>query len=87
MEIEGTEPHYHIIVDRIGNLDQMSIQIEVSSEIFSDEVKVLEKMKKRIKDEIQSNLGISVNVILVEPKTIERSMGKAKRVTDKRMIN
>lgn len=87
MEIKGTEPHYHIIVDRVGNLDQMSIQIEVSSEIFSDEVKVLEKMEKRIKDEIQSNLGINVNVILVEPKTIERSMGKAKRVTDKRMIN
>jgi phenylacetate-CoA ligase len=86
MEIEGTEPHYQIVVDRKDSLDVMEVWVEVSDKIFSDEIKKLEVIEKRIKEEIQSQLGISVEVKLVEPKTIERSMGKAKRVIDKRKI-
>lgn len=86
LEIEGVEPHYLVIVDRVENLDLITVQVEVSQKIFSDEIKRLEELEGRIKEEIRSNLGISVNVKLVEPKTIERSMGKAKRVIDNRKL-
>jgi len=86
MSIEGVEPHYLIIVDRVGALDMLEIQVEVSEDIFSDEVKVLEKLGKRIEREIKDLLGVSCKVKLVEPKTIQRSEGKAKRVIDNRKI-
>lgn len=86
MSIEGVEPHYQIIVDREGALDIMEVQVEVSEEIFSDEVKVLERLNKRIEREIKDLLGISCKIKLVEPKTIQRSEGKAKRVIDNRKI-
>lgn len=86
MEVEGTEPHYQLILSREESLDVVEIQVEVSEKIFSDEIKKLEVISNKIKDEIRSSLGISVRVKLVEPKTIERSMGKAKRVIDKREI-
>jgi phenylacetate-CoA ligase len=86
MSIEGVEPHYQIIVDREGSLDVMEVQVEVSEEIFSDEVKVLERLGKRIEREIKDLLGISSKIKLVEPKTIQRSEGKAKRVIDNRKI-
>jgi phenylacetate-CoA ligase len=84
MSIEGTEPHYLIIVDRVGHLDEIEVQVEVRQEIFSDEVRRLEDLQRNIAKEINSTLGLSAKVKLVEPKTIERSMGKAKRVIDKR---
>ncbi len=87
MEIKGTEPHYQIIIDRVGNLDQMKVQVEVSSEIFNDEARGLEQLENNIKNEIKSNLGVAASVTLVEPKKIERSLGKAKRVIDKRKLN
>jgi phenylacetate-CoA ligase len=86
MSIEGVEPHYQIIVDRQASLDIMEVQVEVSEEIFSDEVKVLEKLSKRIEREIKDLLGVSCKVKLVEPKTIQRSEGKAKRVIDNRKL-
>jgi len=86
MSIEGVEPHYQIIVDREGSLDVVEVQVEVSENIFSDEVKVLEKLGKKIEREIKDLLGISCKVKLVEPKTIQRSEGKAKRVIDNRKI-
>jgi len=86
LEIEGVEPHYLVIIDRVENLDQLTVQVEVSEEIFSDEIRKLEDLGRRIKEEIRSNLGIGVKVKLVEPKTIERSMGKAKRVIDNRKV-
>ncbi len=86
MSIEGVEPHYQIIVDRQGALDIMEVQVEVSEEIFSDEIKVLEKLQKRIERELKETLQVSCQVKLVEPKTIQRSEGKAKRVIDKRKI-
>lgn len=86
MGVEGVEPHYQIIVDREGSLDKMEVQVEVSDEIFSDEVKQLEKMSKQIEREIKDLLGVSCKVKLVEPKTIQRSEGKAKRVIDNRKL-
>jgi phenylacetate-CoA ligase len=84
--IEGVEPHYQIIVNREGSLDTMEVQVEVSEKIFSDEIKNLENLSKRIQAEIKDLIGSSCKVTLVEPKTIQRSEGKAKRVIDNRNI-
>ena len=86
MSIEGVEPHYLIIVGREEALDVVEVQVEVSEDIFSDEVKVLEKLARRIEREIKDLLGISCKIKLVEPKTIQRSEGKAKRVIDNRKL-
>ena len=86
MSIEGVEPHYQIVVDRDGALDIMEVQVEVSEKIFSDEVKVLERLSKKIEREIKDLLGVSCKIKLVEPKTIQRSEGKAKRVIDNRKL-
>jgi len=86
MEIEGTEPHYQIIVDRKGAMDDLEVMVEVNERLFSDEVKVLNALSKKIGDRIKGMLGVSAKVTLVEPKTIPRSEGKAKRVIDKRKI-
>ncbi len=79
-------PHYMLVVDRIDNLDTLEVLVELPDEIFSDEVKVLEEYSKKIRNKIESTLGIAAKITLVEPKTIERSEGKAKRVIDKRKI-
>ncbi|MDH7601758.1 MAG: phenylacetate--CoA ligase [Armatimonadota bacterium] len=85
MEIEETEPHYLIVVDREkGALDTLEVWVEVSPQIVSDEVRSLETVEQKIASELHSALGISVKVKLVEPKTIARSEGKAKRVVDRR---
>ena len=87
LSIEGTQPHYQLIVDRkAGELDELEILVEVEEKIFSDEVKTMQTLGDKIKREISSILGISAKVKLVEPKTIERSEGKAKRVVDKRKL-
>ena len=84
LEFSEVEPHYMIYVDRANNLDIMTIEIEMSDEFFSDEVKQIEKMEKRLTHEIASALGVSGYVKLVEPNRIPRSEGKAKRVIDRR---
>jgi phenylacetate-CoA ligase len=84
VRIEGVEPHYLLIVDREENLDTLEVQVEVGEELFSDEIKVLQALAKRIEKEIKENLGVTSRVKLVEPKTIQRSEGKAKRVIDNR---
>ena len=86
LAIGGVEPHYQIIVDRERNLDDLEIWVEVSEGIFSDEVKRLEELERKIRAEIESTLGIHARVKLVEPKTIARSEGKAKRVIDRREV-
>jgi phenylacetate-CoA ligase len=86
MGIDGVEPHYQIVVERQGNLDTMLIQVEVSGNIFSDEIRVLENLTKKIQAEIKDMLGVTCTVKLVEPRTIQRSEGKAQRVIDKRKI-
>ncbi|MBW2659697.1 MAG: phenylacetate--CoA ligase [Deltaproteobacteria bacterium] len=86
MGVEGVEPHYQIVVEREGNLDTMSVQVEVSEGLFSDEIRVLENLTKKIQADIKSLLGVTCRVKLVEPKTIQRSEGKAQRVIDNRKI-
>jgi phenylacetate-CoA ligase len=86
LEMGETAPHYQIIVDRVSNLDVMEVWVEMTQTMFSDEVKRIEDQERSIRKRIEDTLGISVQVRLVEPKTIERSQGKAKRVIDKRKI-
>jgi phenylacetate-CoA ligase len=86
LEMSETEPHYLLIIDREETLDVVNLLVEVQEQFFSDEVKQLEALRKKITDKIQSTLGISIRVKLVEPKTIERTVGKAKRVIDNRKI-
>ncbi|MDH7498922.1 MAG: phenylacetate--CoA ligase, partial [candidate division NC10 bacterium] len=86
MRIEETEPHYQIVVDRKGALDELEVQVEVNERIFSDEIKRLEEIERKIEREIEGALGISVKVKLAEPRSIQRSEGKAKRVIDKRQL-
>lgn len=85
--IEGTHPHYQIIIDRQAHkLDEVEIMVEVDEKIFSDEIKRMHALEQKIKKEIEAVLSIGVTVKLVEPKTIQRSEGKAKRVIDKRQL-
>lgn len=86
LKIPGIEPQYQLVVERRNNLDRLEVQVEVSERIFSDEVRKMEELEARISRELNSGLGIAVKVRLVEPKTIERSEGKAKRIIDNRKI-
>ncbi len=86
MGTEGVEPHYQIVVNRVGNMDTMDVEVEVSEDIFSDEIRVLEKLTNRIQGDIKDMLGVTCKVKLVEPKTIQRSEGKAQRVIDNRKL-
>ena len=86
LEISETSPHYLLIVDRINNLDVLEVWVEVEERFFSDEIRALEDLTKKIAHILQTALGLAVKVKLVEPKTIERSEGKAKRVIDKRKL-
>ncbi len=83
-EIEGVAPHYQIIIDRKGALDDTTVNVEVSESMFFDEMKKQSKLKETIKKRLASELGISVEVKLVEKKTLERFEGKAMRVIDNR---
>ncbi|MCD6351798.1 MAG: phenylacetate--CoA ligase [Armatimonadetes bacterium] len=82
--IPGLSPHYHIVVTREGSLDVLEVQVEVSPEVFSDTIKGLEELEQRIARELQATLSLTAKVRLVEPQTLARSEGKAKRVTDLR---
>lgn len=84
MGIEGVEPHYLLIVDRKDNLDTLEIQVEVDERLFSDEVKNLQALSHTIEKQIKDMLGVTCKARLVEPQTIARSEGKAKRVIDNR---
>ncbi len=84
LEIGETQPHYQLIVSRKGSMDILEVLVEVSEGLFSDKVKGLEGLERNISSKIESVLGVSAKVRLVEPKTIPRSEGKAQRVIDKR---
>jgi phenylacetate-CoA ligase len=84
LEVEGTLPHYQILLTRERGLDQIEVQVEVTPQVFSDRVGALEALAEKIMDTIERVVGIRIKVTLVEPQTIQRSEGKAKRVFDKR---
>ena len=86
LEMGETEPHYMLVVDRANNLDTLEVQVEVEEKFFSDKISELENLTKKIANVIQHAIGLAVKVKLVEPNTIERSMGKAVRVIDKRKL-
>jgi phenylacetate-CoA ligase len=85
-EVEGIEPHYQIIVERENHADKITVLVEVMESIFFDEMKKQRMVIDRIKSRLSSELGVGVEVKLVEEKTLERSEGKAKRVIDKRKL-
>jgi phenylacetate-CoA ligase len=86
MEFEGIEPHYQLVVEREGVLDSLTVMVEVNEKIFSDEVKNLQAMEQNLEKNVKEMLGVSAKVRLVEPKSIQRTEGKAVRVIDKRKI-
>jgi phenylacetate-CoA ligase len=86
LQMEGIQPHYLITVDRMNNLDHMRVQVEVEQEYFTDRISELQSLSKKLQHRLESALGISVDLKLVEPKTIARSEGKAKRVIDNRKL-
>lgn len=86
LKYEGIEPHYQLIVDRKERLDVLEVQVEINQSLFSDEIKDLERHEKQLESALHSALGIHAKVTLVEPKTIARSEGKAKRIIDKRAL-
>ena len=76
LAIEGLEPHYQLIVDREGTLDTLEVRVEVSEQIFSDEVRALQQIERRIAKDIKDYLGVTAAVKLVEPKHLQRFEGK-----------
>lgn len=86
LKLGETSPYYMLIVDRVGTLDTLEIQVELSDNMFSDSVRGIEDLEKKIRANIESTLGIAAKIKLVEPKNIQRSEGKAVRVIDKRKI-
>ncbi len=87
LEVQGVEPHYQIILTRPHYLDEIEVQVEMSKEVFSDEVRKIEELRKKLEKRIEETVGIRVKVTLVEPKSLPRSEGKAKRVIDKRKLS
>ncbi len=85
-EMDGATPHYLMIVDRQGNLDSLELQVEVEERFFSDEIKGIEALSKKIGAAVQGAIGLQAKIKLVEPKTLERSDGKAIHVIDNRKL-
>jgi len=86
LAVEGTLPHYQIVLRREKGLDEMEVKVEVTPEVFSDQIRALESLHQKLAQSIEHTLGIRVQVTLVEPRTLQRSEGKAKRVLDQREI-
>ncbi|GAO31742.1 phenylacetate--CoA ligase family protein [Geofilum rubicundum] len=86
LEMDETTPHYLLVVDRVNNLDTLQLQVEVEDRFYQDKISELQALRMKIQHQIESATGLSVTVKLVEPKTIERSEGKAKRVIDNRKM-
>jgi phenylacetate-CoA ligase len=84
LEMKEIKPHYILIVDRINNLDSLELKVEVEDEYFQDKISELQSLRDKIRNTIESATGLSLKVTLVEPKTLERSEGKSKRVIDNR---
>ena len=87
LEMGGTTPHYLMIVDRVNNLDTLEVRVEVEERFFSDEIRELENLTRRIEQVLQQAIGLAVKVKLVEPKALERSMGQSVHVIDNRKLD
>ncbi|MEF9919443.1 MAG: phenylacetate--CoA ligase, partial [Eubacterium sp.] len=86
LEMPEFEPHYLLTIDRKNNTDTMELKVEVRTDCYSDEINKMVALKKKLVGRLQSVLGLGVDVKLVEPRSIERSTGKAKRVIDNRKL-
>jgi phenylacetate-CoA ligase len=87
LQVEGVQPHYVILVDRErGAMDDLEIWVEVSEDIFTDDIGQLRGIQRQAEHEMADVLGIHARIKLVEPHSIERSMGKARRVIDRREL-
>jgi phenylacetate-CoA ligase len=86
LKVEGTLPHYQIVLNRDKGLDRMEVQVEVTPEIFADTVGAMEALQKKIAKALDETINLNVGVKLVEPHSIPRSEGKAKRVLDQRKM-
>lgn len=84
LEMSEIKPHYLLIVDRVNNLDTLELKVEVDEAFFQDKISQLESLRQKLQNNLESSLGLGIKVTLVEPKIIERSEGKSKRVIDKR---
>ncbi len=86
LAVEGTLPHYQIVLTREKGLDEMEVKVEVTPEVFSDQIRALELLQRKLEQALDHTLGIRARVTLVGPRTLQRSEGKAKRVLDQRQI-
>ena len=84
LEMSEIKPHYQLIVDRINNLDEIELRVEVDEAFFQDKIGQLMSLRQKIQQNLESSLGLSIKITLVEPKTLERSDGKSQRVIDRR---
>jgi phenylacetate-CoA ligase len=84
LEMSEIKPHYLLIVDRVNNLDTLELKVEVDEAFFQDKISQLESLRQKLQNNLENALGLGIKVTLVEPKIIERSEGKSKRVIDKR---
>ncbi len=84
LETDGLSPHYQLVVDRQGSLDTLEVQVEITEGTLTDEIKGLQRIEKKVQKTIKEFLGVTASVKLVEPRGIERSQGKAKRIIDNR---
>ncbi|NCD20667.1 MAG: phenylacetate--CoA ligase family protein [Actinobacteria bacterium] len=84
LRVQGVEPHYRLIVERDGSMDTLTVEVEMSEATFSDEMRVLVHFERQLESDLKAALGIQATCVLVNPRTIERSEGKAKRVIDRR---
>jgi phenylacetate-CoA ligase len=86
LKVEGTLPHYQIILTREKGLDEIEVQVEVTGEVFGDTVGALEQVQQKLGKSIETMIGLRATVRLVQPRTLQRSEGKAKRVIDQRKM-
>jgi phenylacetate-CoA ligase len=86
MQTGEISPHYQLVVDRVDNLDTLTVMVEVNAPLFTDQVRGLQELERKLAHDIKDYLGVSARVKLVEPKAIARSEGKAVRVIDRRKI-
>lgn len=84
LEMSEIKPHYILIVDRVNNLDTLELKVEVDEAFFQDKISQLEALRQKLQNNLENALGLGIKVTLVEPKIIERSEGKSKRVIDNR---